>query len=152
MWPADDQLGKFRRQQANLPAGAHPLNARGPLLNEAMNRFAAKLALALHFEMTGTIASSAAVVAAPAGTPTIKSTLRVYRTYCWKQSAIQALSFKASGVLETNSSMHPRAPRTESKVDSWRASARRRYGLRRARPPKVEGFPAVRPGFLRSNS
>ena len=64
MWPTDDQLGKFRRQQANLPAGAHPLNARGPLLNEAMNRFAAKLALALHFEMTGTIASSAAVVAA----------------------------------------------------------------------------------------
>ena len=64
MWPTDEQLGKFRRQQANLPAGAHPLNARGPLLNEAMNRVAAKLALALHFEMTGTIASPAAVVAA----------------------------------------------------------------------------------------
>jgi hypothetical protein len=60
MVPTRTQLATF--QAARLPAGA-ALNARGPILNQAMNRFAAKLALALHFERTGAIASTSATVA-----------------------------------------------------------------------------------------
>jgi hypothetical protein len=62
MVPTNTQIDTFKQQAASLPAGG-VLNARGPILNEAMDRFAAKLALALHFERTGAIASTSATVA-----------------------------------------------------------------------------------------
>jgi hypothetical protein len=43
------------RSDSRFPSGAMPINASGPLLNRAMNRFGAKLGLALHHRITGQI-------------------------------------------------------------------------------------------------
>jgi hypothetical protein len=64
MRPTSGQLAQFHRQHGDLPAGTAPLNARGPLLTNAMNSFAAKFALAIHFEMTKVVVSPSGVIAA----------------------------------------------------------------------------------------
>jgi hypothetical protein len=105
-------------------AGGGAVNARGPILNEAMNRFAAKLALALHFEKTGAIASVSATVSGR-GTPTIKPSPAPYRKNCERLSALQARSFKVPGTSENNSSARQRTPRAKNTVYTWRNFARR---------------------------
>jgi hypothetical protein len=55
MLPNVDQLARFASRGAKMPPRTHALNANGPLLNAHMNRFAAKLGLALHYHHTGRI-------------------------------------------------------------------------------------------------
>jgi hypothetical protein len=150
-WPTDDQL-----QQANFPAGTHPLNARGPLLNEAMNRFAAKLALALHFKMTGAIASTTAAVAG-----------RWYSNHQAYTGAIPEVLLKAvrdaAGTLAQGTwnvgeqFVYAGAHTPSGKQSLFVARFREAFAVAgmvydELEPPEVEGFSVVRPGFLRSNS
>lgn len=51
MQPSAVQRKKFRRDP-DVPPDTHPLNARGPLLSEAMRLFGAKLGFALHYEFS----------------------------------------------------------------------------------------------------
>jgi hypothetical protein len=46
------QRRTFQQDRVRLPPGTPPLNARGPRLNKAMETFAGKLGLALHFQAT----------------------------------------------------------------------------------------------------
>ncbi len=55
MQPNSDQLKRFSENRALFPAEANPLNAEGPSLNDAINRFAKKLTLGMHYESTGRI-------------------------------------------------------------------------------------------------
>ena len=56
MRPSRDKLEGFLRKFGKMPPNiGGPLNASGPLLNAAMNKFAAKLGLALHYHTTGSI-------------------------------------------------------------------------------------------------
>jgi hypothetical protein len=152
MWPTDDQL----QQEANLPASTHVLNARGPLLNKAMNRFAAKLALALHFKMTGAIASTAAAVAG-----------RWYSNHQAYTGAIpdillQAIRDAAGTLVQGKWNVGEQFAYAGAHTPSRKQSlfvARFRAAFAVAgmvyddlEPPEVEGFSVVRPGFLRSNS
>ena len=155
MWPTDNQLGEIRRQQASLPAGVHPLNARGPLLNKAMNRFAAKLALALHFKMTGAIASRSAAVAG-----------RWYSNHQIFTGTIPDVLLKAVGHPGTlvqgkwsvgDQFLYAGAHTPSGKQSLYVARFREAFAVAgmvydELDPPEVEGFPVVRPGFLRSNS
>ena len=150
MRPTDDQL-----QQTDLPAGTHLLNARGPLLNEAMNRFAAKLALALHFKMTGAIASTAAAVAG-----------RWYSNHQAYTGTIPDVLLKvvrdAAGTLVQGKwnvgeqFVYATAHAPSGKQSLFVARFREAFAVAGLayddlKPPEVEGFSVVRPGFLRSN-
>ena len=152
MWPTNEQL----QQEANLPAGTHVLNARGPRLNEAMNRFAAKLALALHFKMTGAIASTAAAVAG-----------RWYSNHQAYTGAIPDVLLKAvrdaAGTLVQGKwnvgeqFAYAGAHTPSGKQSLFVARFREAFAVAGMvyddlEPPEVEGFSVVRPGFLRSNS
>jgi hypothetical protein len=152
MWPTDDQL----QLEANLPAGTHVLNARGPLLNKAMNRFAAKLALALHFKMTGAIASTAAAVGG-----------RWYSNHQAYTGAIPDVLLKAvrdaAGTLVQGKwnvgeqFAYAGAHTPSGKQSLFVARFREAFAVAGMvyddlEPPEVEGFLVVRPGFLRSDS
>jgi hypothetical protein len=155
MAPPGTQFADFQRQHADVPAGAHPLNARGPLLNEAMKRFAAKLALALHFEITRGIASTSATVVG-----------HWYSNVQAFTGAIPDELLKAVGPASTL----VQGKRNVADQFLWAArhSPSRKHSLYIAQfreafavtgmvydeldPPEIEGFLVVRPGFLRSNS
>jgi hypothetical protein len=155
MAPPGTQFADFKRQHANLPAGSHLLNARGPLLNEAMNRFAAKLALALHFERTGSIASTSATVAG-----------RWYSNHQAFTGAIPDELLKAVGdpgtlVQGTRSVgdqfLYAVAHTPNGKQSLCFAQFREAFAVAgmvydELDPPELDGFPVVRPGFLRSNA
>src|SRR6516162_7921727 len=132
------------------------LNARGPRLNEAMNRFAAKLALALHFKMTGAIASTAAAVAG-----------RWYSNHQAYTGAIpdvllEAVRDAAGTLVQGKWNVGEQFAYAGAHTPSGKQSlfvARFREAFAVAgmvyddlEPPEVEGFSVVRPGFLRSNS
>ncbi len=55
MWPSADQVRRFG-DAAWAPADAHVLNASGPILTRLMNRFIARVGLALHNQLTHRIA------------------------------------------------------------------------------------------------
>jgi hypothetical protein len=152
MWPTDNQL----QLEANLPAGTHVLNARGPLLNKAMRRFAAKLALALHFKMTGAIASTAAAVAG-----------RWYSNHQAYNGAIPDVLLKAvrdaAGTLVQgkwnvgDQFAYAGAHTPSGKQSLFVARFREAFAVAGMvyddlEPPEVDGFLVVRPGFLRFNS
>ncbi len=50
--PSIQQLEEFRARSDDVPIGTHPLNANGPILNNFMDVFGTKIALALHYEAT----------------------------------------------------------------------------------------------------
>lgn len=52
MRPSDRQNEIISALGVRVPQGAGALNCRGPILNKAMSRFAAKVGFALHFEQT----------------------------------------------------------------------------------------------------
>jgi hypothetical protein len=155
MAPPGTQFADFQRQQANVPAGAHLLNARGPLLNEAMYRFAAKLALALHFERTGVIASTSATVAG-----------RWYSNVQAFAGDIPDELLKAVGQPGTlvqgkwnvgRQFLYAVAHTPSGKHSVYFAQFREAFAVTgmvydELDPPEIEGFPVVQPGFLRSNS
>jgi len=152
MWPTHDQL----EQEVNLPAGTHVLNARGPLLNKAMNKFAANLALALHFKMTGAIASTAAAVAG-----------RWYSNHQAYTGAIPDVLLNAvrgaagtlvQGKWNVGEQFAYAGAHTPNRKQSlFVARFREAFAVAGMvyddlEPPEVEGFSVVRPGFLRCNS
>ena len=155
MVPTNAQLAAFQQQQANLPAGMHPVNARGPLLNNAMNLFAAKFALAMHFERTGNIASTSAVVAG-----------RWYSNHQVYTEGIPEVLLKAIGDPSTLVQGEWSVGEQFEYAVALTTSGKKSLSLARFRnafavsgmvwdvrePPELEGFPTVRPGFLRSNS
>lgn len=53
MQPSDLQRTTFSDAKGVLPQDTHVLNANGPLLTEAMNRFSARVGFALHHWITG---------------------------------------------------------------------------------------------------
>jgi hypothetical protein len=53
--PSWRQQYDFKQSQHLLPSGTNPINASGPLLNQAIQIFSVKLCLALHYEKTGRI-------------------------------------------------------------------------------------------------
>jgi len=55
---------KIVRNQNYFPTGGGALNCRGPRLNEAIHRFAAKMGCALHFHLTGVPLSDNGAIAA----------------------------------------------------------------------------------------
>lgn len=55
LFPTPGQIATLAAMSEVVPPNVHAMNAAGPLLNSAMNRFAAKLGLALHFELGGKI-------------------------------------------------------------------------------------------------
>lgn len=64
MLPSVRQKHVYRRHRQALPHDAGGvLNAGGPLVNAQMQRFGAKLGLAMHFEETGRIVPSAGAIA-----------------------------------------------------------------------------------------
>jgi hypothetical protein len=154
MAPTDTQLATFKQQQASLPGGG-VLNVRGPLVNEAMNRFAAKLALALHFERTGAIASTSATVAG-----------RWYSNHQAFTGAIPDELLKAVGDPGTlvqgrwnvgDQFLYAVAHTPSGKHSLYFAQFRQAFAVTGMvyddlDPPKIEGFPVMRPGFLRSDS
>jgi hypothetical protein len=155
MQPTEDQLTKFQGQQANLPISGHPLNVSGPRVNNAMNLFAAKLALALHFKRTGNIASTSAVVAG-----------RWYSNYQVYTEGIPEVLLKMVGDPSTlvqgkwsvgEQFAYAVAHTTSGKQSLSLARFRHAFAVSGMvwdgrEPPELEGFPIVRPGFLRSNS
>jgi hypothetical protein len=156
MQPTQDQVTKFeRQQQANPAISGHPLNVSGPRLNNAMNLFAAKLALALHFKRTGNIASTSAVVAS-----------RWYSNYQVYTEGIPEDLLKTVGdpstLVQGNWSVGEQfayavAHTTSGKQSLSMARFRKAFVVSGMvwdgrEPPELEGFPIVRPGFLRPNS
>jgi hypothetical protein len=154
MWPTHAQFTGYQLQ-ANLPAGVHPLNARGPLLNKAMNRFAAKLALALHFETTGNIASTSGVVAG-----------RWYSNHQVYTQGIPNELLMAVGNPGTlvqgrwnvgEQFVYAGARTPNGKQSLFVARFREAFAVAGSvydddlEPPDVAGFSVVRPGFLRSD-
>ena len=152
MVPTNAQLAAFEQQKANLPADMHLLNARGPLLNNAMNRFAAKFALAMHFERTGNIASTSAVVAG-----------RWFSNHQVYTEGIPEVLLKTVGDPSTLVQGKWSVGEQFGYAVAHSPSGKKSLSLARFRnafavsgmvsdelePPELEGFPIVRPGFLR---
>ena len=155
MVPTNAQRAAFQQQQANLPAGGDPSNASGPLLNNAMTLFAAKFALAMHFERTGNITSTSAVVAG-----------RWYSNYQVYTEGIPEVLLKAVGDPSTlvqgkwsvgEQFAYAGAHTPSGKQSLYLARFRDAFAVSgmvwdAPEPPELEGFSIVRPGFLRSNS
>jgi hypothetical protein len=60
--PSQEQRERLQRSGL-FPPGFHPMNAGGPLVNRAVGRFGAKLALALHYRITARIVPTSGGVA-----------------------------------------------------------------------------------------
>jgi len=63
MQPDGRQLARFEAARSKLPGTAHVLSAKGPLLNNALRHFSAKLGIALHCDRTGKVLPEAGVIA-----------------------------------------------------------------------------------------
>ena len=152
--PTGTQRTTFTRHQRSLPQGTAPLNARGPLLTSAMTTFAAKLALALHFEVTGNIVSSAGVVAA-----------RWYPNHQVYRGGIPPILLKLVGDPGTlvqgkrtvgNQFLYASGYTPDRKQSVYVAQFRESFACAGivydddVKAPEVEGFPIFRTGFLRA--